>query len=1050
MASKIIKGSSHIYTSASDEPIISLKSGLNKTLNLDGTITVNGAEITSSGILSNDIIALTPSADCTVYDNCTASLTMGDLSTSVTIGASATNDTDIVLNGPTEIVTNASGLGPIFNGFSSGTKLILQSVNISPTNAPLALGVDTFEGASRMFFGLDGLNPGSSFDFYAGITRLCRLEPSLSGDDNGLLTIGRVNTDFLTSTGSINGNTVTGDTVTGDTLVTAPTISATSTVTTNFELNGTNISISGPLLDDVLKYDGTEFVSKPSHISVIEQYGFNEQSVLQSYNLYGPSSGSFSNIWRLFTTLTLSNQEVFVSASEGISDGPLEPFPDYHAINYYTISEGVATHVSIDTSFDDLTPKFMGQISSSEIITIDDDSGTLYSTLERVERRSTDGMLTWTTLSPAFATTDIATSASYKLGAMIYTLSSGTGRIRLYTGTTFSSITTADALALSDSLYSETLGLFVIIGPNSTSAVFTSPDGITWTSRTTPNTTCSRLVETNNGLIAYISSNGTSTTVVRSSDAITWVSETVTGYTGLRIVFDSVQRVLLSSNGYCSVDDFVTSETSLSGTQLNDLGREIHYSSINNDFIYWNFYSETPQEGTLTSFIKTGILLLDQINLSVTDINCSNIETFNLETYTLEVSELIVLDIPITTLNTIDNSFLQYNSITEQYEPVNEVETTKVVTTGDYKVSDTVNTNLDLEPSGIYTKGDVVLDSASTNTLFFRNSITLGAGLELPTFLNRSAGTKVCWNPSITTNITDFATGMANQTLWNSVGETSDRFEWYGGITKAMTLEGSGELTVGRTVCTEVNKVGSSNNPDQTVGALNVNGDILFNDSGTNLLFYYNGGSGIPTLTTRSNGTKIVYGPELSGFLVDYATGVASSTLWNSVPGTNQRFEWYGGTTKAMTLSGAGQISCNQRRLGVYSNSVIAVNPQSNGYFPLIEYDTTGGYWGPGPYNITNTSGLVKVWLVSYTIFWEGIGSGLRLTYIQNNTGTQRYAMSQTDVVNQELITSGSATIVVQPGDVLRVICYQDTGVSVNMGSTNLSYKNRFTMYELP
>lgn len=85
---------------------------------------------------------------------------------------------------------------------------------------------------------------------------------------------------------------------------------------------------------------------------------------------------------------------------------------------------------------------------------------------------------------------------------------------------------------------------------------------------------------------------------------------------------------------------------------------------------------------------------------------------------------------------------------------------------------------------------------------------------------------------------------------------------------------------------------------------------IYMNSATSNMLTYSTVGVAAPTLTTRSTGTKIVFYPQVSATEVDYAMGIAGSTLWSSVPdavsGYNHR--WYGGTTELMRLRGDGRL----------------------------------------------------------------------------------------------------------------------------------------------
>ena len=70
-------------------------------------------------------------------------------------------------------------------------------------------------------------------------------------------------------------------------------------------------------------------------------------------------------------------------------------------------------------------------------------------------------------------------------------------------------------------------------------------------------------------------------------------------------------------------------------------------------------------------------------------------------------------------------------------------------------------------------------------------------------------------------------------------------------------------------------------------------------------------GTGAPTTTTRSAGTKLTLYPALDASFVDYAIGIDSGTLWSSLPANDngQYFKWYGGTTQVASLSGTGVLT---------------------------------------------------------------------------------------------------------------------------------------------
>jgi hypothetical protein len=79
--------------------------------------------------------------------------------------------------------------------------------------------------------------------------------------------------------------------------------------------------------------------------------------------------------------------------------------------------------------------------------------------------------------------------------------------------------------------------------------------------------------------------------------------------------------------------------------------------------------------------------------------------------------------------------------------------------------------------------------------------------------------------------------------------------------------------------------------------------------SGGKFLLYTTSGVAPPSFTTRSAGTRVMLYPNIGASSADYAIGIDGSTLWNSVPTTASQFRWYGGTTLAATLSGAGALT---------------------------------------------------------------------------------------------------------------------------------------------
>ena len=86
-------------------------------------------------------------------------------------------------------------------------------------------------------------------------------------------------------------------------------------------------------------------------------------------------------------------------------------------------------------------------------------------------------------------------------------------------------------------------------------------------------------------------------------------------------------------------------------------------------------------------------------------------------------------------------------------------------------------------------------------------------------------------------------------------------------------------------------------------------GQIYLNGATGNRIDF--GGSGIaaPAFTTRSAGTKIVLFPNVAATTADYAIGIESANIWQSVPNSTAGFKWYAGQTNIGTLSGTGTFT---------------------------------------------------------------------------------------------------------------------------------------------
>jgi hypothetical protein len=139
---------------------------------------------------------------------------------------------------------------------------------------------------------------------------------------------------------------------------------------------------------------------------------------------------------------------------------------------------------------------------------------------------------------------------------------------------------------------------------------------------------------------------------------------------------------------------------------------------------------------------------------------------------------------------------------------------------------------------------------------------------------------------------------------------------WFGGTTEAMRIHSSGGVSIGNTTdpgATNLSVTGSITASAGSFSGLitsSVGGNaISFTNATSNWLLWNTAGVAAPAFTTRSAGTKIVLYPGVGPSTADFALGIEGSTLWSSVASTAEQFKWYGGTTLAATLTGAGVLT---------------------------------------------------------------------------------------------------------------------------------------------
>jgi hypothetical protein len=123
-------------------------------------------------------------------------------------------------------------------------------------------------------------------------------------------------------------------------------------------------------------------------------------------------------------------------------------------------------------------------------------------------------------------------------------------------------------------------------------------------------------------------------------------------------------------------------------------------------------------------------------------------------------------------------------------------------------------------------------------------------------------------------------------------------------------------------------------------------GQLYLNGSGNNRIDFGTAGQGAPTVTTRSQGTKITIYPELSSTAVDYAIGHAAGVLWQSVPGSAESFKWYANTTEITSLDGGGTFTTDVYKTAVNGGFVAVGNNGSSNRQVRIQASNNASFTG--------------------------------------------------------------------------------------------------------
>lgn len=208
--------------------------------------------------------------------------------------------------------------------------------------------------------------------------------------------------------------------------------------------------------------------------------------------------------------------------------------------------------------------------------------------------RSSDGGVTWTgnTVITGFAADEHAFGVAY--GASLFVACGVAGKISTTPdGVTWTSRTSNTTQYLSDVAFNGS-NLFVAVGAGG--AVVTSPDGITWTSRTSNTTQVLNSVTYGAGLWVAVGNSGA---IVTSPDGITWTVRTVAGLAGNTLTSVSYANstfvITSSTAGSLATSSNGTAWTSVALPSMNAINWAVYgagywwFTTGSSNLLYRNF-----------------------------------------------------------------------------------------------------------------------------------------------------------------------------------------------------------------------------------------------------------------------------------------------------------------------------------------------------------------------------------------------------------------------------------------------------------------------------
>ena len=455
----------------------------------------------------------------------------------------------------------------------------------------------------------------------------------------------------------------------------------------------------------------------------------------------------------------------------------------------------------------------------------------------------------------------------------------------------------------------------------------------------------------------------------------------------------------IASNTVTTSNAYVTNSTmtnvfSTNVTATNMLSTNITTSNITTT----NLISTSQTFGSITGTNTTTTNLVST-NSSIGTLNNTNIINVNLSSSNTTLTNITSTNTVLTNINSTNTTIT--NSIITNQTLSNVVLT--YATAGALLVTSTANLRFNSNTVGsIFTTGGNV-----------------GIGMVNPSYMLDVAGDIRAQSGIFTYNgffdsFGKFSAATSYGTLIQArnASDTSNKvlalnpsggYVGIGTIAPIYTLDVNGSFRSNNTtfIANTVNSITDS------IGAINLSGDIALSNSTRNTIVFSQAGVSAPTMTTRSPGTKIVLYPSIASNGIDYALGVENNTVWFSSQGG--QFKWYSNTTAANMFLTSNALGINTNNVApAYNLDVSGTGRFTSNLLAQFNSNTLGNlYTTGGNVGINNVSpdfsldvsGTVRITSGSFAATFDSNTIGNLFTTggnigIENTSPNQRLEVS--------------------------------------------------------